>query len=262
MKKLIIFLISLIGCAPFPDLPPEFLGPDAEESSVLSEGETDGQSDTEQGTDEATTTVSDPSSSPANETATPPGESQAQPVELIDPQKLVFNEILYDVPGSDTDGILFVELYAAAAGSLSGYSIRFVNGNDGKITDLIDLPEEAEIADESFYVIADGRTGALETTQVEVFDLIDNFDPQNGPDGMQLLDREGQLMDSVIYGEGAVSSSDDGLALGEGSFAEDPSGGFSLSRFPAGFDTDDNATDFIVNSVPSPGNGDVIESNE
>ena len=84
------------------------------------------------------------------------------------------------------------------------------------------------------------------------FDWIDNFDPQNGPDGMELIDDNGLLIDSVVYGDGAVQLAEDGFILGEGSPAPDVGGGHSISRFPAGFDTDENSIDFLE-GVPTPG---------
>ena len=172
---------------------------------------------------------------------------------LIDPQGLVLNEILYDVPGGDTDGVLFVELHAQGGGDLEGYGVRFVNGGDGKVTDQIDLPAGAEIGDAEFFVIADGRTGALETTQVSYYNFIDNFDPQNGPDGVQLIDRNHSVIDSVVYGTGGVNLSDDGLSVGEGLPAVDVESGWSLTRTEPGLDTDNNETDFIGIEVPTPG---------
>ncbi len=187
----------------------------------------------------------------AGSTPTGAGSEPAEP--LIDPQGLVLNEILYDVPGSDTDGVLFVELYAQVGGNLEGYGVRFVNGGDGKITDRIDLPAGTEIGDAEFFVIADGRTGALDTTQVSNYNFIDNFDPQNGPDGVQLIDRNHSVIDSVVYGTGGVNVSDDGLSVGEGLPALDVESGWSLTRTEPGLDTDDNETDFIGIEVPTPG---------
>jgi hypothetical protein len=248
----VLLLLFLCNCVAFPEIPidsdPTNNQNDQEITSEATAGESSAQ-------DVSVTTETGSVSSPAESSA----EAVTAEETLVDPTALVLNEIYYDASSGDTDGELFVELYAALGGSLSGYSIYFVNGTDGQVTETIDLPESAEVGDEDFYVIADGRTGALETTQVESFDFIDNFDPQNGPDSVQLLNRAGELIDSVTYGDGAISLSEDGLALGEGTAAADPDGGYSISRYPAGFDTDDNATDFVVNEVPSPGLEDVVE---
>jgi hypothetical protein len=240
-KNLILSVILISGCAPFPDLPEDAFGQTSADDSEIAESETQssgssGNSSSESLPDNLDTSID------VGEGGTDTGEDNVETLQPIDPSGLVLNEIYYDAPGGDTDGVLFVELFAVSAGSLGSYTIRFVNGDDGKVTETIELPEYAEMGDESFYVIA-----------------VDNFDPQNGPDGVQLLDREGQLVDSVVYGQGALSISDDGVAIGEGSAAEDSMGGYSISRYPVGFDNDDNAIDFVINSLPSPGSEEVIE---
>lgn len=218
--------------------------------------------------DESEETVADPELADPETTAEPAEAATTEctclgtnPVATsgsLAPPQLVINELYYDHPGSDTDGVLFAELYGPTGLDLSGYQILFVNGDDGAITKVIQLPEGAAIQGNGFYVVADGRTGALDTTQVANADFIDNFDPQNGPDGVQLIDAEGSLMDTLAYGEGVVATAENGLALGEGSPAPDVAGGQSLAREPAGADTDNNAADFVVNTVPSPGEASVV----
>jgi len=214
---------SALGCAPFPDIEAT-----SHEAPFSTESESLGASD------EA-------------------AEAEAEWPDVPTPETLVINEIYYDAPDSDTDGVLFVELFGTASTAIGGYQIHLVNGANGAITDVLELPADAMIRDTGLFVIADGRTGALQTTQVADYDYIDNFDPQNGPDGVQLLNREGEVIDSVIYGEGVVMLSEDGLLLGEGEAAVDVSSGHSLTRHTLGGDTDDNATDFVENLAPSPG---------
>jgi hypothetical protein len=87
---------------------------------------------------------------------------------------------------------------------------------------------------------------------VELADLIVNFDPQNGPDGVQLLDDAGVLIDAVGYGEPIVELAENGLVAYEGTPAMDVGSGMSIARVDT-FDTDDNSLDFIQLEVPSPG---------
>ena len=238
MKKIIPPLVGLLltvmltACMELPEVPPEFIDDGA--LPVADQSADDAAATDASGTD------------PSN------GDSSDTTQDYPRPEHLVLNEIYYDAPSADTDGELFIELAGSPGGWLAAYQIRMVNGSDGGFTDVIELPDTAFVNDAGLFVIADGRTGALETTQVSQFDWIDNFDPQNGPDGMQLLDEGGFLLDSVVYGDGAVQLSEDGLIVGEGSPAPDVSGGRSISRFPAGFDTDENSIDFLE-GVPTPG---------
>ena len=237
--KSLVFLFtitSLAACIALPDIPPDLLGENVQESE------------------------STESSGSGGTTGSGTGGEASEPEPVERPLGLVLNEIYYDAPAGDTDGELFVELYGSPPETNIGdYQVRFVNGADGSITETIAMPNDAEINELGYFVIADGRTGALDTTQVEYYDMIDNFDPQNGPDGVQLLDENGTLLDSLVYGTGAVTQSEDGLPLGEGDPAEDVSG-TTLSRWPGGLDTDDNAVDFIKTVEPTPG-GEVLTVN-
>ncbi len=180
------------------------------------------------------TTASVPSGLPAPAEPVPVTRSQG---------KVVLNEIYYDAVGSDTDGLLFVELYGTPSLSLSSYQVRLVNGDDAKVYDVLTLPQEAQVPVDGYYVIADERTGQPDATQVPGADFITNFDPQNGPDAIQLFDEAGVLLDAVAYGP----------ASGEGDPAVDVISGHSIERVSPGFDTDDNAADFMDQPGPTPG---------
>jgi hypothetical protein len=191
--------------------------------------------------------VSDPSSSPIN----PSGGSPQGPPK-IRPDFLVLNEILYDASASDTDGNEFIELYGTPGSDIDGYQVILVNGSDGGILKVITLPENTKIPDDGIFVIADARTNQPTATNIPVADLIENFDPQNGPDAVQLLDPQGRLVDTVAYGAGNIAQAQNGLATGEGSPAPDAVAGHSISRV-GGKDTDDNSKDFVDLAVPTPG---------
>jgi hypothetical protein len=166
---------------------------------------------------------------------------------------VVINELFYDAVGSDTDGVLFVELFGTPQLSLAGYQILFLNGEGGAVTDSITLPEGSKVPSDGFYLIADSRSNDPATSQVNGADLIDNFDPQNGPESVQLKDSDGNLVDVVGYGEGLRSVSEEGLALFESSAAPDVASGHSLERVSPGQDTDNNAADFVERETPTPG---------
>jgi hypothetical protein len=170
---------------------------------------------------------------------------------------VVLNEIFYDAVGSDTDGLLFVELYGTPGLLIAGCRISFVDGGDGSIDDSIVLPEGARIPEDGFYVVADARTGSPDLSQVPDADLIDNFDPQNGPDGIQLTDAEGFLLDAVGYGDGVVADAENGLAAFEAEVAADAVNGHSLERKEPGADTGNNFDDFEERESPTPGSSPV-----
>lgn len=188
------------------------------------------------------------------------GDVVDEPIEapIIRPSWLIISEILYDVPGSDTDGDVFIELAGEASTEIGGYEIALVNGSDGKVYDTIAIPEGAIIPEDGIFVIADAITGSPETTRVNGADFINNFDPQNGPDAIQLIDDTGALIDVVAYGQPVVELAENGLAAFEGTPAQDVASGMSLARVDT-FDTNDNSLDFIQLEIPSPGVVEVTE---
>ncbi|MCE9625815.1 MAG: hypothetical protein K8R69_10265 [Deltaproteobacteria bacterium] len=168
------------------------------------------------------------------------------------PETLVLNEVLYDGKVSDTDGESFVELVGTAGADISLYQILFINGEDGAETERITLPPNSLLPEDGLFLIADLKTSSKTESMVPTADCLDQFDPQNGRDGVHFLDRDGKLVDSVVYGTGAPAKAENGLALGEGNPAKDVAGGHSLSRLQEK-DSQDNATDFVDLATPSPG---------
>ena len=166
---------------------------------------------------------------------------------------IVINEIFYDAVGSDTDGVVFVELYGSPNAVLNHFKINFINGSDGAVYDSITLPDNAQTNAQGFYVVADARTGSPTMTQVAHADLVDSFDPQNGPDAVQLTDADNHLLDAVGYGEVIVSQAANHLNTYEGSPAPDVVNGHSLERISPGYDTQNNAADFVDRPTPTPG---------
>ncbi|MFH1873695.1 MAG: Ig-like domain-containing protein [Pseudomonadota bacterium] len=179
-------------------------------------------------------------------------QSEAQDVVRIRPSFLILNEILYDAAGDETDGHLFVELLGEPGTDISNFSIVFINGANGAETENINIPEDSIIPEDGIFLIADTRTGAPDQTNVAEADLLDNFDPQNGPDCVQLLDHNHVLLDSVGYGTPLSETAENDLACFETLPTEDASAGQSISRI-SGVDTDNNANDFIVFLEPTPG---------
>ena len=190
---------------------------------------------------------------PAGGGADGEGGAEAQEVVRVRPSWLVINEVLYDAAGSDSDGELFVELAGEAGGDITGYTIALVNGEDGAVKETISVPDEAVVGEGGLYLIADAMTGSPGVSRVVGADFVDNFDPQNGPDCIQLIDHEGGLVDALGYGEPLVGTAENGLACYEGVPALDAASGESLAR-TEGVDTGDNGADFTPCAVPTPGN--------
>ncbi|MFH1654489.1 MAG: hypothetical protein ABIE74_10630 [Pseudomonadota bacterium] len=179
------------------------------------------------------------------------GLNPAEKKERIDPEKVAINEVYYDAVGKDTDGDLFIELSGTPEGDISEFVINLVDGDGGLIKDTIKIPEDSYIPDDGIYLIADSITGQT-GSRVEGSDFIDNFDPQNGPDAVQLIGRDGSLWDAMSYGDVSVTTAENGLAIFEGDATPLVNNGQSLSR-RGGIDTDDNLSDFEVLDVPTPG---------
>lgn len=155
----------------------------------------------------------------------------------------VISEVLYDAVGAD-DGRVFVELYGDAGTVLDGLELVGINGADGGITTALRL--SGSIPADGLFVVADASEGA---TSVANADLLRDFDFQNGPDSIQLLDVDGNVIDALAYG---VFGPEDVFA-GEGRAALDVAAGSSLARLFADVDRGDNSVDFVGLETPTPG---------
>lgn len=160
----------------------------------------------------------------------------------------LLSEVLYDAVGTD-DGALFVELYGVPGTALDGWTIVGVNGADGEVTHTIELA--GSIPADGFYVVADG--GSSGPTSVADADIVAQFDFQNGPDSVVLRNALGTAVDALGYGAFEAGT----FFAGEGTAAPDGAAGESLARVFANIDTDDNAVDFALLEVPTPGTGPV-----
>ena len=90
--------------------------------------------------------------------------------------------------------------------------------------------------------VGDGSTLVVDA------DWIANFDFQNGPDSI-VLRTATTTLDAVGYG---IFDPGEFFA-GEGTPAADAPAGSSLARYFADVDTGDNATDFEISMIPTPG---------
>lgn len=155
----------------------------------------------------------------------------------------LISEVLYDAVGSD-DGLVFVELSGTPGAPVDGLVLTGINGSNGAAGPVLVL--EGVFGDDGLFVVADRTSGG--ETFVAGADLLLNFDFQNGPDSIVLEDEFG-VLDAVGYGE----FDPDEIFAGEGDSAPDGPAGSSLARIFADVDLDDNAIDFVVEAVPTPG---------
>lgn len=155
----------------------------------------------------------------------------------------LLSEVFYDAAGSD-NGLSFVEIWGEPGTSLAGLVLDGVNGADGSVSPHLTL--SGVIGPEGLFVIADDVGDG--TTLVADADLVLGFDLQNGPDSI-LLRSATAVLDAVGYGVFAAGE----VFAGEGSPAPDAAPGASLERRYANVDTHDNARDFVVRDVPTPG---------
>ena len=155
----------------------------------------------------------------------------------------LISELFYDAVGSD-DGHSFVELAGEPGTPLDGLFVEGINGAGGGVTVSIALT--GVIAEDGLFLLAD--VDADGQTSVAEADQLANFDFQNGPDS-SVLRSDDAVLDAVGYG----SFGDGDVFAGEGEPAPDAPAGSSLARLFADRDSDDNATDFIVQGEPTPG---------
>lgn len=183
-------------------------------------------------------------------------EDVAEGDKLPAPAYLLINEVYYDPSGPDTNGDVFIELYGEPGGSLEGYHIVLVNGGDGKTYKDILIAGGNFVGDDGLFVIAD--TSAAGSTNVRNANLLENFDPQNGPDTIQLLGPDNKPADIVGYGKVTIAVAQNGLPMYANAPAPLAASGMSLSRIEGAEETGDNSVDLVVNTAPSPGSFDVL----
>ncbi len=145
----------------------------------------------------------------------------------------VINEVRYS--GWECYFREFVELKGPGGASLDGYSLVGIAGSDGATYRTIELQGQT-IPEDGYFVVGMGRTPRV--------DFVDDGDWLDSPGAIELR-LEGVTVDAVCYGVSGLTC--------EGPPAEDVPEGTSLARCPDGGDTDDNAADFILDTLGSPG---------
>lgn len=158
--------------------------------------------------------------------------------------QLKINELVFNPEGSDDDQE-WVELYNGgnAPVQLDGATLEKAGSEWGE---AYVFPGGTELAAGGFLVV--GGANAAEADLVS--DALDLGNASSSGDGVRLLDCEGTVVDSVLWGE----DNSDGLDTtgGASDAVPDPGEGASIGRYPDGADTDD-IVDWHPYLPPSPG---------
>ncbi len=160
----------------------------------------------------------------------------------VAPSHPVISEVLYDTAGVDEGE--FIELWVPAGYDLTGHTVTGVNGVGGAVytTDSLD---GVTVDDDGLVLLVQANASA---ELLAMADVITTRAYQNGPDSI-VLSGPGGVIDALAYGNFAATE----IAAGEGSPAPDAGPDTSLARRMTWFDSNDNATDFVVSDTPTPG---------
>jgi cytosine/adenosine deaminase-related metal-dependent hydrolase len=157
---------------------------------------------------------------------------------------LIINEIDYDQPGND--GPEFVEIHnpTGAAIPLAGVRFEAINGSNGQVYGTYNLVDAGASLPAGGYLVI-GGAGVLVPQGVLRMNLPANGLQNGAPDGVRIM-RGNARIDGLAY-EGAMEGTGEGAAG-----IADPGEG-ALARCPDGADGNDNATDFLLVAMPTPG---------
>ncbi len=157
-------------------------------------------------------------------------------------EALKINEVQYD-PSDDDSEYEWIELYNAGstALSVSGYVLEQAKSSWGS---AYMFPADAEIPAGGYLLV-----GAASAEVDYVADSLD-LGQGSGGDGVRMLDCEGTVLDTLLYGDAL----EDEILGDAGSIEVVPgsSEGASLGRFPDGGDTN-AAADWHAYGTPTPG---------
>ena len=175
------------------------------------------------------------------DTDDPPDTEQPGPCEpAFGP---VINEFMPDPDGAD-EGNEFIELYNSGTGyvPLTGWTVEYGTSSFSKSVEL-----EGSLESGGWFVLGESNVGGDQTASLGLGNA------GSSGDALRLVDCEGNIVDTVVYGpdnsDGWVDESGEEAT----SLADKPGGGESLHRVLDGVDTDTPATDFCVLETPTPG---------
>jgi cysteine-rich repeat protein len=187
--------------------------------------------------------------------------SAREPALAPEPGQLVINEVDYDQPGADTGE--FVEIYnrSGVAVSLDGLRLILITG--GSSDTYLSFPLSGVVPPNGYAVVASPSLAGIDPAAriMRFAAMQDNI--QNGsPDGLALFDLgRCRVLDALSY-EGSITSAFvplpclNPIDLVEGTATpviDSDTAAASLGRSPNGSDTDDAATDWVLETTPTPG---------
>ncbi len=175
---------------------------------------------------------------------------------------LVINELEYDQTLGDTDE--FIEILNTGAGPVDLAGVRLVFVSSSNNAPYLDIPLQGTLAAGQYLVVASATVAGIDPGAVVVpfAKAADNF--QNGPaDAVAIFDGTNQkVIDSISYEGSITTATIDGgtynLVSGTPTLAQDygnaaPVPLISMIRRPNGQDTNDDAADWSVTTIITPG---------
>jgi len=157
------------------------------------------------------------------------------------------NEFMPDPDGSDAD-LEWVELFNSGSDTvaLDGWSLEWGKNGSYSGSKVFSVDTDIEPGE---VVLVGGEF-------VDDVDILASFDMGNAgsnSDAIRLVDCDGSIQDTVIYGSPNDEEWTDDSGAVATSLADGPGGGESLARVNDGVDTDRSAEDFIRTDEPTPG---------
>ncbi|MDD3562847.1 MAG: lamin tail domain-containing protein [Candidatus Cloacimonetes bacterium] len=159
--------------------------------------------------------------------------------------RVVINEVCYDPAGADF-GKEWIELYNASDNSVDLTGCKIYSGGT-RYTKDFEFP---------YFVLRPHRFLLVGGSEVANAHFVHNFRFQNGgsaSDGICFVNADSSYTDTVIYDSPNDNLLTDDTGFPASSCAEDAPEGCSLARVCDGWDTDQSAEDFIIESSPTPG---------
>ncbi|HPV15361.1 MAG TPA: lamin tail domain-containing protein [Candidatus Cloacimonadota bacterium] len=160
--------------------------------------------------------------------------------------QVVINELYYDHPGVDT-GNEWIELYNAGVHDVNLEGARILKAGSSFVQ-VFEFPR---------FILRAGRYLLLAESKVDNAHFYATLAFQNGggaTDGVRFVSADESYKDTVLYDTPNSNELPDDTGNVATSFASRGPAGTSLARIVNGFDTDDCAIDWVVETNPTPAN--------